>query len=171
MSNNFDLWGWYTEDPRFADRVASKAPANKPGAPVAGQPYPNWTGHEWVMQAYVEPPPPAAPVEPPAPPAPEWAWYLDIGPFTDRLGAAATAIDVSSAAPMVAIRSDFARRKWIDLKDPRVIAAVHYLAGQPHPVLGTLDPALLTATQADMVLNAPVLPAENLALRKVYFNA
>lgn len=107
---------------------------------------------------------------PPAP-APEWEWFIDVGPFTDRLGAASAAIDVSTLPGLVAIRSDFSRRKWIDLKDPRVIAAVHYLAGQLHPVLGTLDPALLTATQADMVLNTTVQPADNLALRKVYFNA
>lgn len=167
-TDQYDAWGWYTDE--LTGRSAGVAPASIPAQRVVGQPYPNWTGSEWKMVPYVAPLV-VTPAEPPAPPAPEWAWYIDIGPFTDRLGAAATAIDVSTAAPMVAIRSDFARRKWIDLKDPRVIAAVNYLAGQPHPVLGTLDPALLTATQADMVLNAPVLPAENLALRKVYFNA
>lgn len=103
-------------------------------------------------------------------PAPEWAWYIDHGPFTDRLGPAATfAIDTSSAPGFVAIRADFARRKWIDLKDPRVAATVGYLAGQPLPGLGTLPTPLLTAEQATTVLNAPVAPGENLALRKLYF--
>ncbi|MFN3375246.1 MAG: hypothetical protein ACK40S_01665 [Burkholderiaceae bacterium] len=109
--------------------------------------------------------------EPPAPPAPEpeWAWFIDIGPFTDRLGAASMAIDVSTDPKLVAIRSDFARRKWIDLKDPRVAGAVQYLAGQAHPVLGTLAQPLLTPAQAAVVLGTKPTPAENLALRKLYF--
>jgi len=107
----------------------------------------------------------------PTPPEPEWAWYIDHGPFTDRLGGAATVtIDTSTAAGFVAIRADFARRKWIDLKDPRVAATVGYLAGQPLPGLGTLATPLLTAEQADAVLNTPVTLAENLALRKLYFS-
>jgi hypothetical protein len=113
----------------------------------------------------------AAELEPPPAPEPEWAWYIDHGPFTDRLGAAATVtIDTSTAPGFVAIRADFARRKWIDLKDPRVAATVGYLAGQPLPGLGTLATPLLTAEQAAAVLNTPVTPAENLALRKLYFS-
>ena len=103
-------------------------------------------------------------------PVQPWEWLMDIGPFTDRLGAASVAIDVSTDPKLVAIRSDFGRRKWIDLKDPRVIASVQYLAGQPHAVLGTMTQPLLTAEQAAAVLNTPVEPAENLALRKLYFS-
>ena len=102
--------------------------------------------------------------------APAWEWLMDIGPFTDRLGAASVAIDVSTDPKLVAIRSDFGRRKWIDLKDPRVIAAVQYLAGQPHAVLGTMAQPLLTPEQIAAVLTTPVAPAENLALRKLYFS-
>ena len=107
---------------------------------------------------------------PPPPPTPAWEWLMDIGPFTDRLGAASVAIDVSTNPKLVAIRSDFGRRKWIDLKDPRVIAAVQYLAGQPHAVLGTMALPPLTAEQAAAVLTTPVAPAENMALRKLYFS-
>lgn len=111
------------------------------------------------------------PSDPDAPAEPEWAWYIDPGPFTDRLGsAAAFAVDVSTAPPLVAIRSDFARRKWIDLKDPRVRQTVQYLAGTPHPVLDTIAAPLLTPEQATAVLDTPVAPAENLALRKLYFS-
>lgn len=104
-------------------------------------------------------------------PTPEWEWYIDHGPFTDRLGTAATfAIDTSTDPAFVAIRADFARRKWIDLKDSRVAAMVSYLAGQPLPSLGTLAPPLLTAEQAAEALTTPVAPTENLALRKLYFS-
>ena len=108
-----------------------------------------------------------APAPPPAPPT--WQWYIDIGPFTDRLGLASAAIDLSSEQGVVVIRNDLARRKWIDLKDQRVIAALWYLAGQPHPVLGTLTAPLLSAATVTSTLNTPVSLVENLALRKLYF--
>lgn len=101
---------------------------------------------------------------------PEWTWYIDLGPFADRLGAASVAIDLSVEPGVVAIRNDFSRRKWIDLKDPRVIAALWYLAGQPHPVLGTLAAPLLTSAAVTTILNTPVPPKDNLALRKLYFS-
>lgn len=106
----------------------------------------------------------------PAPPEPEWAWYMDLGPFADRLGAASVAIDLSTEPGVVVIRNDFARRKWIDLKDQRVIAALWYLAGQPHPVLGTLATPLLTPAAVTTILTTPVPLKDNLALRKVYFS-
>ena len=79
------------------------------------------------------------------------------------------AIDTSSEPAFVAIRADFARRKWIDLRDPRVAATVGYLAGQQMSGLPTLTQPLLSAGQADAALNTPVVPEENLALRKLYF--
>lgn len=127
----------------------------------------NFTGHRWVSAQLA----PALPPLPPPAPEPEWAWLIDTGPFTDRLGAAAVAIDISTEPSLVAIRSDFARRKWIDLKDQRVAGAIAYLSGQRHPVLGTLAQPLLTAAQAQAILTTKPTPAENLALRKLYFNA
>lgn len=110
----------------------------------------------------------AVPAEPE--PAPVWEWYIDHGPLTDRLGAAAAAIDLSVIPGVVAVRSDFGRRKWIDLKDLRVIAAFRYLAGQPHPVLGTLEQPLITVDVANVALNTLPTSADNLALRKLYFS-
>ena len=108
---------------------------------------------------------------PPPEPQPDPAdWLIDVGPFTDRLGAASAAIDTSTLPGLVAIRSDFARRKWIDLKDPRVIGAVWYLAGQPHPVLGTLSQPLISSEVAAAALDTKPTSAENLALRKLYFS-
>lgn len=106
----------------------------------------------------------------PEPAPPVWKWYIDIGPFTDRLGMASAAIDLSAEPGVVVIRNDLARRKWIDLKDMRVVAALWYLAGQPHPALGTLATPLLTAAVVNSTLNTPVAEAENLALRKLYFS-
>lgn len=113
-----------------------------------------------------------APTQPLAspPPPPEWEWLLDIGPFSDRLGMASVSIDLSTIPGLVAIRADFARRKWIDLKDARVIAAVYYLAGQAHPALGTLAQPLLTVEQAAAVVTTKPTAMENMALRKLYFS-
>lgn len=168
MRFKFDEWGWYAgpaDDAEF-DRVTETGPGAIPANRVPGEPYPNWTGFAWIMLSFVEP---LLPLESEAPKA-EWAWLIDLGPFSDRLGPAAVAIDLSTAPGLVAIRSDFARRKWIDLKDPRVIAAVHYLAGQPHPALGTLAQPLITGEVASAALNTLPTPAENLALRKLYFS-
>lgn len=109
--------------------------------------------------------------EPAPAPEPEWAWYMDHGPFTDRLGPSATfAIDTSTEPAFVAIRADFSRRKWIDMKDPRVSATVRFLAGHPLPGFATLATPLLTDAEADAVLNTPVPLSANLALRKLYFS-
>lgn len=83
---------------------------------------------------------------------------------------ASVSIDLSTIPGLVAIRADFARRKWIDLKDARVIAAVYYLAGQAHPALGTLAQPLLTVEQAAAVVTTKPTAMENMALRKLYFS-
>lgn len=106
----------------------------------------------------------------PPPPEPEWAWYIDHGPMTDRLGPSSALIDISTVPGVVAVRADFARRKWIDLKDARVAAALRYLAGEAHPVLGTLETPILTLAVVNTALTTPVADHENRALRKVYFS-
>lgn len=107
----------------------------------------------------------------PAATPPEWEWYIDLGPMSDRFGVASAAIDLSTEPGVVAVRSDFARRKWIDLKEPRVIAAINYLAGKAHPVLGTLATPLISAAVAAAALGTKPGLTENLALRKLYFSA
>lgn len=161
----YDIYGWYTST-EITDRSTELGPSSVPAERVVGQPWPNWTGEGWAMLDYAEP----VPLVEPEAPEPEWAWYLDLAPFSDRLGQAASVIDLSTAAGLVAIRSDFARRKWIDLRDPRVSAAVHYLSGQPHPVLGTLAQPLITAEAAAAILTTRPELGENLALRKLYFS-
>ena len=136
---------------------------------------PDGVGAEWVAcghagpgwlydgTTFFAPPPPPAAVDP-------CEWLLDLGPFSDRLGPAASAIDLSTVPQLIAIRADFARRKWIDLKDPRVIAMVQFLAGHVHPALGTLATPLLTDAQAADVLGTKPAAVENLAVRKLYFS-
>ena len=52
---SFDSHGWLTlaVDP---SRQTAIAPPSHEEAPVVGQPWPNFTGNQWVMANYVEPP-------------------------------------------------------------------------------------------------------------------
>ena len=114
-------------------------------------------GSNWV--------PPGTPVSA----APVWSWYMDIGPFTDRFGTSKLSIDLSTDPIIMAFDKDLNRRKWVDLKDPRVEQVLNYIAGHTDPVLGTISKALLTDQQVLDILTTPVSSAENLALRKLYF--
>lgn len=99
--------------------------------------------------------------EPPAPAAPVWEWYIDIGPFFDRFGAAKMAVLTSVDAGVQAILKDVQIRKWLDLKLPEVTQSVQYVASKVDAV---------TPEIVDSILNTPVSENENLALRKTYFS-
>lgn len=87
-------------------------------------------------------------------------WLIDIGPFFDRFGPAKMAVLTSTDAGVKAILADTQVRKWIDLQSPDVAQSVAYIGS----VVSAVTPALQTA-----ILTTPVTPAENLALRKLYF--
>ena len=88
-------------------------------------------------------------------------WLIDIGPFFDRFGAAKLAVLTSADATVKAILQDIQVRKWIDLKRADVASSLAYV--------GTKVPAVDAALQA-AILNTPVDPVDNLALRKLYFS-
>lgn len=88
-------------------------------------------------------------------------WLIDIGPFFDRFGAAKLAVLTSADATVKAILQDIQVRKWIDLKRADVASSLAYV--------GTKVPAVDAAMQA-AILNTPVDPVDNLALRKLYFS-
>lgn len=97
-----------------------------------------------------------------APPiTPEWSWYIDIGPFFDRFGAAKMAVLTSTDPGVQAIIKDVQIRKWLDLKLPEVAQSLAYV--------GSRVPEVDAAMQAS-ILQTPVADAENLALRKLYFS-
>lgn len=100
------------------------------------------------------PPAPVVPAEP------EWAWYIDIGPFFDRFGVAKMAVLTSADVGVQAILKDIQVRKWIDLMLPEVAQSLAYV--------GTKVPAVTPALQSAILTTKPAL-VENLALRKLYF--
>ena len=87
-------------------------------------------------------------------------WLIDVGPFFDRFGAAKLAVLTSADATVKAILQDIQVRKWIDLKRADVASSLAYV--------GTKVPAVDATLQA-AILNTPVAPVDNLALRKLYF--
>lgn len=99
----------------------------------------------------------AAPSEPTS-----WAWYIDIGPFFDRFGAAKMAVLTSTNAVAKAIVMDCTVRKWIDLKHPSVQSGIDALIAVGVP---GVDADLKSA-----IVNTPVTDEENSALRKLYFD-
>lgn len=120
---------------------------------------------EFMLQNYPEgnynlvPEPPEP--EPEPTPAPVWEWFIDLGPFYDRFGAAKMAVLTSADAGVKAIIADLNIRKWVDLKRPDVAQALTYV--------GSVVPAVTSALQTS-ILDTPVSNEENLALRKLYFS-
>ena len=102
---------------------------------------------------------PPAPLTPAAPPV--WEWFIDIGPFFDRFGAAKMAVLTSADAGVKAILQDTQVRKWVDLKRTDVADALSYIR--------TKVPAVTQVLQ-DSILITPVASEENLARRKSYFS-
>lgn len=55
MGYSYDMHGWLS-DTEISERTTGKTPPAH-GAKTVGQPYPNFTGVDWVMAVYVKPSP------------------------------------------------------------------------------------------------------------------
>lgn len=53
MEYSFDSHGWLAPS-KIQGRTTDVVPPTH-GEKVVGQPYPNWTGHSWVMVTYTDP--------------------------------------------------------------------------------------------------------------------
>lgn len=122
---HFDLYGWYSAAP-IVGREAPEPPSI-PAQKVVGQPYPNWTGVEWVMVPYFDPPAPPDPAEQAvvATTSPiTKLQFLDL--LTDAeigniLDAAKTVKPIAVFVKKLELAGD------INLSDPRTIAALNAL--------------------------------------------
>ena len=97
-----------------------------------------------------------------APPEPQpdpCEWLIDIGPFFDRFGAAKIPTLASADATVKAIIQDCQARKWIDLQRVDVAQGLDMLIAK----------ALIDEPLKSAILDTPVVPEENLALRRSYF--
>lgn len=159
MIYNFDERGFYSTNSKYKDRVASIAPSPIPGNPIEGELYPNWSGISWVMLPYIAPPDEAEVT--PAPEKPEM-WWIDVGPFRDRLGMDTLAIAASTHPVCLGVKEMLYDRKYIDLKDPRVSQLLDILIATTQPASSPYFPGSgpMTLIKKDLILNTPTTENE-----------
>lgn len=92
----------------------------------------------------------------------ERLWWLDVGPFKDRLGMDAPAIYASNHAACRGVVGMLEGRKYIHLKDPRIAAMMGVLIASGQPAAGPVWPGSgpMTAAKRDTILNTPTTEAE-----------
>lgn len=117
---------------------------------ACGNAGPGWTYDGEAFHAPVAPIAPADPCQ----------WLIDIGPFYDRFGAAKMPVLLCADPTVKAIVADLNVRKWVELSRPDVAQALAYIGSKVPEVTSALRAAIVGAT---------VTPAENVALRKLYF--
>lgn len=161
-------WGWFTTDTAFSNRPAPEPSTPYGTGPAEGQPWPNWTGYEWKDMTYVAPPAPVV-VAPPIVVDP-CEWLLDTAPFTDRLEPYKFQIDTHTDPFIQYFNRDLSRRKYVDLKDPRVAVALNYMAGHTIAGIGTIATPIFNDAFVSGVLTTPTIAKENFALRKAFFS-
>lgn len=157
MNFEFDLWGWYTgqvEEPGM--RTTPVAPANTSLTEVQGELRANWTGVEWVELPYEAP---SAPLEPEADPR---LWWMDVGPFYDRLGPDAIAIAASDHGACKAVQTLTGVRRYIDLKDLRVASMIDMLIATAQPAAQAWAPGSgpMTPEKKAAILTTPTTEYE-----------
>jgi hypothetical protein len=90
-----------------------------------------------------------------------WQWLIDTGPFYDRFGAVKMSVLTSQDPSIKAIIQDLSIRKWVDLTRSDVAESINYISG----IIPGVTPELISS-----ILTDPVMPDEQLALRKTYFS-
>jgi len=159
MIYNYDNYGWYTTDVKYENRKADVAPDYIPATPVVGSLYPNWTGTTWVNLVYVTPPEEELPESLPENPE---LWWIDVGPFRDRLGMDTLAIAASTHPVCLGVKEMLYDRKYIDLKDPRVAQLLDILIATAQPTANVYFPGSgpMTLIKKDIILNTPTTENE-----------
>lgn len=120
MTYSYDSHGWFSPV-EIPNRTTEVAPPSHGAAPVVGQPWPNWTGVEWIMLSYVE----TVVIPPPAQPR-----LLSVLAFRSRFTDAEKIAIYTAAETSVPVRvwlDDLAaaQDQTIDLTDARIVAGVN----------------------------------------------
>ena len=118
-------------------------------------------GWGWADGAFVAPE--ALPVPDPSTPAgdPRW-WWIDVGPFKDRLGMLAPAIYASNHSACKGVVGMIDGRQYIDLKRPEVSVMMDVMIAAGQPAVDPVWPgsAPLTAAKKAAILTTPTTEAE-----------
>ena len=110
----FDFFGWLTTD-SFPDRQTTVEPPDSTTR-IVGEPFPNFTGHEWIMLPYTDPPeawelPTPEPVK----------RYISRFAFRNRLTLEerVTAETAAATSPLIRVLlDDLAVAEYVDLDIP-----------------------------------------------------
>lgn len=89
-------------------------------------------------------------------------WWIDVGPFKDRLGMDAPAIGASSHSACKGVVEMLNGRKYVNLKDPRVLAMLNALIATNQPAADPVWPGSgpMTASKRDAILETPTTEEE-----------
>lgn len=99
---------------------------------------------------------------PPAPPEDPRLWWVDVGPFKDRLGMDALAVAASTHDACKAVIEMLNGRKYTDLKDPKVGTLLDLLIATNQPAANPIFPGSgpMTAAKKTAILTTPTVEAE-----------
>lgn len=146
MKYLFNDFGWYAGAIAGSDlpRATAIAPPEHGNVPVIGQPWPNWSGFEWVMANYTAPP---------APPAPTYDWRISCLAFRNRFTQAEKVALYTARATNVAIDiylDDVQAATYIDLSRADTQATVNWLEAEGFLAAGRANVILTTVpTQSE----------------------
>lgn len=89
-------------------------------------------------------------------------WWIDVGPFKDRLGFDAPAIYASSHDACKGVVGMVEGRKYIDLKDPRIGAMMGVLIATAQPAANAVWPGSgpMTEEKREAILTTPTTEYE-----------
>jgi hypothetical protein len=122
----------------------------------------NWNGYDWIgLPLDYQVPEALASVAMPDAVVDQTEWLIDIGPFFDRFGAQQLPVLANPDPVNQAIIKTTMARKWIDLQREDLVPMMVLIKAKN---VGVSDELI------DEILHTPVLPAENLALRKMFFS-
>lgn len=157
MNFEFDLFGWYegtSEEPGL--RTTTEAPANTSTSEAEGELRANWTGAEWVDVPYAAPP---VPTEPEVDPR---IWWVDVGPFKDRLGMDIGAIAASQHSACLGVKEFLNGRKYVNLRDPKVALLLDVMIANNQPAADPVWPGSgpITVAKKAAILDTPTSEEE-----------
>lgn len=169
MNHNYDVCGWYvnTTEGRGDRSTTTPPPVEGWTTPKeVGKPYPNWVGDSWKLIPYdgVEPAGEIKMAEPTEgrSPVDGKIWWINVGPFKDRLGIDGLAIGGSDHPVCKACIQMLNGRLYIDLEDPSVRGMLELVAANAQPAASPIFPGAgpLTEEKINKILKTPTTEAE-----------
>lgn len=152
----YDDFGWLSQTP-VEGRSTTVAPPTESLADGWAWNYVGIAGREWEAME-LNP----ALIEPIAPLLPESYWWIDTGPFKDRLGMDALAIGASTHDACKGVMAMLEGRKYVDLKEVKTSAMLDILIATGQPAANPIFPGSgpMTGAKKATILNTPTTEKE-----------